>query len=189
MEGMKIIMESTSTVHTHPFHLTTVCVCLPCVQLLTAGNPQPAYKMEGMKIIMEFPKPKNPEEAGAMPEVERKQVRGVEAHSSRCLYMCVVAVLSGLRRLAVLSQFFVAARVSKEVVRSDSLLHQTLLGFVAARVSKEVVRSDSLQRQTLLGLGKPCCTASLALQCRTPLQIAQQDPKREYRTCCCADVW
>lgn len=39
------------------------------------GNPQPAYKLEGMKIIMEFPKPKNPEEAGAMPEVERKQVR------------------------------------------------------------------------------------------------------------------
>jgi hypothetical protein len=39
-----------------------------------AGNPQPAYKLEGMKIIMEFPKPKNPEEAGAMQEVERKQV-------------------------------------------------------------------------------------------------------------------
>ncbi|WIA28234.1 hypothetical protein OEZ86_010790 [Tetradesmus obliquus] len=37
------------------------------------GNPQPAYKLEGMKIIMEFPKPKNPDEAGAMPEVERKQ--------------------------------------------------------------------------------------------------------------------
>jgi hypothetical protein len=27
-----------------------------------------------MKIMMEFPKPKNPEEAGAMPEMERKQV-------------------------------------------------------------------------------------------------------------------
>ncbi|KAF6257604.1 hypothetical protein COO60DRAFT_1622218 [Scenedesmus sp. NREL 46B-D3] len=37
------------------------------------GNPQPAYKLEGMKIMLEFPKPKNPEEAGAMPEVERKQ--------------------------------------------------------------------------------------------------------------------
>jgi hypothetical protein len=39
-----------------------------------AGNPQPAYKLDGMKIVMEFPKPKNPDEAGAMPEVERKQV-------------------------------------------------------------------------------------------------------------------
>jgi hypothetical protein len=40
------------------------------------GNPQPAYKLEGMKILMEFPKPKDEEQAAnAMPEVERKQVR------------------------------------------------------------------------------------------------------------------
>jgi hypothetical protein len=39
------------------------------------GNPQPAYKLEGMKILMEFPKPKDEEQAAnAMPEVERKQV-------------------------------------------------------------------------------------------------------------------
>lgn len=38
------------------------------------GNPQPAYKLEGMKILMEFPKPKDEEQAAtAMPEVERKQ--------------------------------------------------------------------------------------------------------------------
>jgi hypothetical protein len=43
---------------------------------LIAGNPQPAYKLEGMKILMEFPKPKDEEQAAnAMPEVERKQVR------------------------------------------------------------------------------------------------------------------
>lgn len=37
------------------------------------GAPQPAYKMDGMKIMLEFPKPKNEEEG---PEAgERKQVR------------------------------------------------------------------------------------------------------------------
>ena len=36
------------------------------------GASQPAYKMDGMKIMMEFPKPKNEEEG---PETgERKQV-------------------------------------------------------------------------------------------------------------------
>lgn len=36
------------------------------------GAPQPAYKMDGMKIMLEFPKPKNEEEG---PEAgERKQV-------------------------------------------------------------------------------------------------------------------
>ena len=37
------------------------------------GNPQPAYKMDGMKIICEFPKPKGDE---TLDNVERKQVRG-----------------------------------------------------------------------------------------------------------------
>eukprot|EP00879_Flechtneria_rotunda_P006150 GHRR01006467.1.p1 GENE.GHRR01006467.1~~GHRR01006467.1.p1 ORF type:complete len:1335 (+),score=429.51 GHRR01006467.1:359-4363(+) len=37
------------------------------------GNPQPSYKLEAMKILMEFPKPKDPEAAGAMADVERKQ--------------------------------------------------------------------------------------------------------------------
>ena len=38
------------------------------------GAPQPAYKFDGMKIMMEFPKPKNEDEG---PETgERKQVRG-----------------------------------------------------------------------------------------------------------------
>jgi DNA-directed RNA polymerase II subunit RPB1 len=36
------------------------------------GAPQPAYKMEGMKIMMEFPKPKNDSEGPDMGE--RKQV-------------------------------------------------------------------------------------------------------------------
>ncbi|KAF8072459.1 NRPB1 [Scenedesmus sp. PABB004] len=37
------------------------------------GNPQPAYKLEGVKILMEFPKPKDEEAASAMAEVDRKQ--------------------------------------------------------------------------------------------------------------------
>jgi hypothetical protein len=43
---------------------------------LWTGNPQPAYKLDGMKILMEFPKPKDPEAAGAMAEVDRKQASG-----------------------------------------------------------------------------------------------------------------
>ncbi len=37
------------------------------------GNSQPAYKFDGMKIMMEFPKPKNEEEQAE--QGERKQVR------------------------------------------------------------------------------------------------------------------
>jgi hypothetical protein len=40
-----------------------------------SGGLQPAYKLESMKIIMEFPKSKDPEAEGALPESERKQVR------------------------------------------------------------------------------------------------------------------
>lgn len=48
---------------------------LCCACCWPSGNPQPAYKLEGMKILMEFPKPKDEEQmANAMPEVERKQV-------------------------------------------------------------------------------------------------------------------
>lgn len=38
-----------------------------------SGGSQPSYKLESMKIIMEFPKPKNPDEQNAIPENERKQ--------------------------------------------------------------------------------------------------------------------
>jgi hypothetical protein len=55
--------------HTTEFHRLFILSVIG-----VAGNPQPAYKLDGMKIMMEFPKPKNPDEAGAMPEVERKQV-------------------------------------------------------------------------------------------------------------------
>jgi DNA-directed RNA polymerase II subunit RPB1 len=37
------------------------------------GNVQPAYKLDGMKIMVEFPAPKDPEAAAAVPELERKQ--------------------------------------------------------------------------------------------------------------------
>ena len=41
-----------------------------------SGGIQPKYKLESMKIIMEFPKPnpKDGETEGALPESERKQV-------------------------------------------------------------------------------------------------------------------
>lgn len=74
-----------------------VCACR-VVQLTTThnptGNPQPAYKIEGMKILMEFPTPKDPDQAGAMPEVERKQV---------CLLVCVGVCLCVCMRVLVCS--------------------------------------------------------------------------------------
>jgi hypothetical protein len=49
----------------------------------TTGNPQPKYKLDGMKVLMEFPKPKGDEESvNAMQEVDRKQVRA-RARASR----------------------------------------------------------------------------------------------------------
>lgn len=41
--------------------------------IMPAGNPQPAYRYDAMKIMMEFPKPKNGE-AMADQGGERKQV-------------------------------------------------------------------------------------------------------------------
>jgi hypothetical protein len=56
--------------------LDCAVLCCGVVWCGATGNPQPAYKLEGMKILMEFPKPKDEEQAAnAMPEVERKQVR------------------------------------------------------------------------------------------------------------------
>lgn len=41
-----------------------------------------------MKILMEFPKPKDPNAADAMPEAERKQVRCCDgAHACACVRM------------------------------------------------------------------------------------------------------
>eukprot|EP00877_Chromochloris_zofingiensis_P013598 jgi/Chrzof1/8492/Cz03g13040.t1 len=45
-----------------------------------SGGSQPSYKLESMKIIMEFPKPKNPDEQNAIPENERKQ----ELSAAKC---------------------------------------------------------------------------------------------------------
>lgn len=43
-----------------------------------SGAPQPAYRLDSMKIIMEFPKPKDPSAADAMPEAERRQELSAE---------------------------------------------------------------------------------------------------------------
>lgn len=60
-----------------------------CDVACPAGNPQPAYKLENMKILMEFPKPKDEEQmANAMPEVERKQVRPTTLGASVCALGC-----------------------------------------------------------------------------------------------------
>jgi hypothetical protein len=61
---------------------------------LPAGNPQPAYKLEGMKILMEFPKPKDEEQAAnAMPEVERKQVRHPHCRALHVLFQARLCIM------------------------------------------------------------------------------------------------
>lgn len=46
-----------------------------------SGNPQPKYKVEGMRIIAEFPKPKEDDDIDMVAEVERKQVRPIGVHA------------------------------------------------------------------------------------------------------------
>ncbi|GBF88296.1 DNA-directed RNA polymerase II subunit 1 [Raphidocelis subcapitata] len=43
-----------------------------------SGAPQPKYRLDSMKILMEFPVPKDPHAADAMPESERKQELSAE---------------------------------------------------------------------------------------------------------------